>query len=113
VVIHLNEDPVALLAQQARGTMPMKKRINYSRLCACCLMLVASLVVSAALQPNNANAATNAVAIEQKLSAAAKALSIDIQASRSQPTAGTGLGFEAGIQNISDAPIYLREQKVV
>lgn len=76
-------------------------------------MIVVTLAVPLSMQRYNANAASNPAAIEQKSSASPKALSIDIQASRSQPTAGTGLGFEAEIQNISDAPVYLREQKVV
>lgn len=41
-----------------------------------------------------------------------KMIEITIETSRSQPTAGTGLGVMAEIKNISDSAIYLKEKQI-
>lgn len=43
----------------------------------------------------------------------ASALDIKIETSRTQPTVGTGMGVIAEIQNVSSAPIYLREKNIL
>jgi hypothetical protein len=58
----------------------------------------------------DAYAATEAVSPRSEL---ASAIDIKIETSRSQPTVGSGLGIVAEIQNVSNAPVYLREKGVI